>query len=154
MSDMKLKAEDLKNIDLETLMNLTADQVQEAVGYKPIPAGIYGVQTGNVSWESTDDGKVYLLIPYTITEVVEVPSVPDMSMDYFGDKLDYTLRMYPAGAGLGWFIPVWKEIVTDAPLRDYPEKLSNLSLVAEISARPDKTNPSRINNNFELVSLA
>lgn len=163
MADIKLKSDDLKELSFEEMLELNSDNIEEAVGFIPIPHGIYSIRTATCEWkQGTGDKKTWRLeIPYKLVQVEEVlkPETDEEGNEVVFNleempeqQIDRKEYLFPQSAGMNYFVATWKDIVGGKQIKDYPELLSNLDLVVEIGARPDRKDPTRINNGIQKVA--
>lgn len=158
MSDqILLTGKELKEMSMEELMGLKSTEIKEAVGFQPFPHCIVNLKIGNPSFEE-NNGKIRMEIPYVVTEILEILSKdPEtgnaVEFELTEDNCERKEYLYPASAGLQWFVATWKEVIGEVTVGEYPEALAGLELVAEISARRDKKEPDRINNSIASIQI-
>lgn len=159
----KLTGKELKEMSFEEIMDLSVDDVEELVGFIPVPHGIYQIRTGTCAWEQNEKSKKWRLkIPYRLVEVGEVLT-PEKDED--GNEVEFSLddlpsqqrdermeNLYPASTGLNYFVATWKEFVGGHKVQEFPELLSNLDLIVEIGARMNDR--GNIQNGIKTVAKA
>lgn len=165
MAQEKLQGDQLKEMSFEELMETSTDDIQESLGFIPLPHCIAHIQVGKPSFEQTQNKKWRLCLPYKVVELLDVlekdpesgEPMTDLAETFFGENgypdqvRERKEFIYVQGGGMNYFLGTWKDILGGCTIQEIPEKLANMEFAVEITARKQRDNDS-IQNQIKSVS--